>query len=234
MGNIRLSIIIPLYNKEKHIKKTIDSVLNQDFSCFELIVVDDGSQDDSLKAVRSYKKRRAIKNLHILTQKNQGPSAARNAGIRRATGEWVAFLDADDSWAPDKIASQARAVNHHPETNIIATASDTISSTQGKKVGSNIFHVTVFSYLLKSRVITSSVLVKKASVQEVGYFDESMKYAEDHNLFMRIIAKGGIIYINTPIRLKPTIRFQRRCCRAVCWDGPGGWFVRCLILFGPV
>ena len=200
---ISISVVIPLHNAQATIAVALDSIYAQStpgLACIkEVIVVDDGSQDNSLETVRSYKKQHSVKNLHILTQKNQGPSAARNAGIRRATGEWVAFLDADDSWTPDKIASQARAVNHHPEANIIATASDTISSTQGKKVGRNIFYITIFSYLLKSRVITSSVLAKKSSIEKAGYFDESMRYAEDQNLFMRIIAESGIIYINTPL-----------------------------------
>ena len=93
MGNIRLSIIIPLYNKEKHIKKTIDSVLNQDFSCFELIVVDDGSTDKSAEIVSQIQDNR----IRLIQQSNSGVSKARNMGAQIASSSWLIFLDGDDA-----------------------------------------------------------------------------------------------------------------------------------------
>ena len=106
MGNIRLSIIIPLYNKEKHIKKTIDSVLNQDFSCFELIVVDDGSTDKSAEIVSQIQDNR----IRLIQQSNSGVSKARNMGAQIASSSWLIFLDGDDVFMSGTLRNYANMI----------------------------------------------------------------------------------------------------------------------------
>ena len=94
MERVKYSVVIPLYNKAEYIERTLKSVLTQSFQNFEVIVVDDGSTDDSLRAARQA----ASGKVRIIAQKNQGTAVARNTGIEHAAGEYIAFLDADDEW----------------------------------------------------------------------------------------------------------------------------------------
>ena len=114
MGNMRLSIIIPLYNKEKHIKKTIDSVLNQDFSCFELIVVDDGSTDKSAEIVSQIQDNR----IRLIQQSNSGVSKARNMGAQIASSSWLIFLDGDDVFMSGTLRNCANMIFHYPHNEV--------------------------------------------------------------------------------------------------------------------
>ena len=105
------SIIIPVYNKEKGIKETINSILNQSYTDYEVVVVDDGSTDDSISVIHSIKSNK----IHVYKQENSGPSAARNRGIREAKGEWILFLDADDELEPDALKTFNRLIKQSPE-----------------------------------------------------------------------------------------------------------------------
>ncbi len=111
MNSIFFSVIIPLYNKEKHIKRTLESALNQTFSDFEIIIVNDGSTDKSCEIVESISDPR----IHLIHQENGGPSKARNRGIKEAKGQFIAFLDADDEWLPEKLEKQYELHNENPE-----------------------------------------------------------------------------------------------------------------------
>lgn len=105
------SVVIPLYNKENQIKKTLESVLNQTFKDFEVVIVNDGSKDRSVEVVESFKDDR----IRIITQENAGVSAARNRGIQEANNEWIAFLDADDLWKVDKLEIFAEVITKYPD-----------------------------------------------------------------------------------------------------------------------
>ena len=105
------SVVIPLYNKEKYIKKTLQGIINQTFRNFEIIIIDDGSTDSSCNIVESINDTR----IHLTHQGNGGPSKARNTGIRLAKGKYIAFLDADDEWLPDKLQKQHELLNNNPE-----------------------------------------------------------------------------------------------------------------------
>ena len=110
-----ISVIIPLYNKEKIIERTIQSVLSQDYDDFELIVVNDGSTDNSAEIVRKVQDSR----LRLLHQENGGPSKARNTGAKHAQGEWIVFLDADDELLPDALNTFVSIIRKHPDYDII-------------------------------------------------------------------------------------------------------------------
>src|SRR5580658_1669327 len=108
MPNPLVSVIIPVYDREHCVKRAIDSVLAQSFKDFEVVVVDDGSKDGSLQILKSYGDA-----IHLICQKNAGAGAARNAAIRAARGRWIAFLDSDDEWRPDKLECQMRLVEKY-------------------------------------------------------------------------------------------------------------------------
>ena len=111
MNNPFFTVVIPLYNKEKYIKRTLDSILNQTFTDYEIIIVDDGSKDQSCKIVESIIDPR----IRLIRQDNGGPSKARNRGIKEAKGQFIAFLDADDEWLPEKLEKQYKLHSKNPE-----------------------------------------------------------------------------------------------------------------------
>ena len=111
-----ISIIIPLYNKEKYIKKCIESVLLQSITDFEIVIVDDGSTDNSIAIIKSFKNER----IHIIRQRNQGPSKARNTGLKNASGEWILFLDADDILIPGSLETFIKLIHKYPNDKCFA------------------------------------------------------------------------------------------------------------------
>ena len=113
---MKISAVIPAYNSAAFISDALASIRHQTFPVDEIIVVDDGSTDNIEEVVRSIDP-----GIVYITQKNQGPSAARNRGIEAATGDWIAFLDADDQWTPHKIKNQLLALERHPELQLIAS-----------------------------------------------------------------------------------------------------------------
>ena len=115
---MKFSVVIPLYNKEHYIEKTIRSVLDQTCTDYEVIVVDDGSKDNSLALARRFESDR----VRVIPQENQGVSVARNTGILNAGGEFVCFLDADDEWRPDYLATIDSLTERYPESAIFVTA----------------------------------------------------------------------------------------------------------------
>ena len=115
---MKFSVVIPLYNKEHYIEKTIRSVLDQTCTDYEVIVVDDGSKDNSLALARRFESDR----VRVIPQENQGVSAARNTGILNANGEFICFLDADDEWRPDYLATIDSLTERYPESAIFVTA----------------------------------------------------------------------------------------------------------------
>lgn len=117
MNNPKISVVVPLYNKEKSIARTIESILNQTLRDFELVIVDDGSTDNSVEVVRSFIDERIV----LVQQKNAGPGAARNTGVKNAKADWIVFLDADDENLPDSLEFFVKMIDEHPEADIIDT-----------------------------------------------------------------------------------------------------------------
>lgn len=117
MNTPKISVVIPLYNKEKSIARTIESILNQTLHDFELVIVDDGSTDKSIDVVRDFKDDRIV----LIQQKNAGPGAARNTGVRNAKADWIVFLDADDENLPDSLEFFSEMIEEYPEADIFDT-----------------------------------------------------------------------------------------------------------------
>jgi glycosyltransferase involved in cell wall biosynthesis len=188
-----VSVIIPAYNAAKCIGEALTSVFEQTFPSFEIFVINDGSPDtdDLERELQPY-----AAGIHYLTQENRGAAAARNKGLRAAAGEFVAFLDADDKWAPNFLEKQIELLKG---SNADLVFSDAVFFGESPLAGRTFMElqpphgdVTPEKLLaVEVTVLTSTVLARKAPVMEVGLFDESFRRGHDFDLWLRL-AKSGI------------------------------------------
>jgi len=200
MKNDFITVVIPTYNRATFLKDAIDSVLAQTFLDFELIVVDDGSTDDTPKLLSSYNNK-----VRVITQTNQGPSAARNRGIEAAKGKWIAFLDSDDVWKPDKLKKQVRFITDHPDTKICQT--EEVWIRNGKRVNPRKKHEMhsgwIYEKCLPLCIVSpSSVMIHQDVFEKVGLFDETMPACEDYDLWLRIAPHYPIFLIREQLIVK--------------------------------
>jgi glycosyltransferase involved in cell wall biosynthesis len=184
--SVRFSVIIPVYNREELLKRAVISVLNQSFKDFEIIVVDDGSSDNSAKVAKEF-------NIKVVSQPNRGVAAARNAGIKEAKGEIIAFLDSDDEWKKDKLKIQNEFFLKNLDYKIHQT--DEIWIRDGKFLNKRKIHEKkegkIFKESCKLCLISpSAVAIKKELFNEVGLFDEEFTVCEDYDLWLRITKKN--------------------------------------------
>ena len=195
-----VTVIIPTYNRGWIVGEAIDSVLRQDFSDYELIVVDDGSDDHTPEILAAYGER-----ITVLRQSNRGVSAARNRGIAEAAGRLIAFLDSDDFWLPQKLSTQVKFFRDHPEAVINQTEEHWIRN--GVRVNPGKRHLK-FSGMIFERslaiclVSPSAVMVKKTLFNTVGTFDELLPACEDYDLWLRISCRYPVDLIETPLIIK--------------------------------
>lgn len=198
--NKKVSIIIPCYNSEKYIEECIESALNQDYNNIEVIVIDDGSTDNSLKKIKRYQNQ-----IVIIEQKNQGACAARNNGLKSATGEFIKFLDADDYLAPSIIKSQTRNMNKLDSNSIIfGDLTQIHGSNYIKKKYNKINEKFAIEYLINNGIITSLPLHRKKLLDHIGGFDIRFKNCQEWNLHIRLAA-SGVKFIHSP----ENVYFQR-------------------------
>lgn len=183
-----ISVIIPVYNGEKTIYKTIQSVLKQTFLDLEILVIDDGSTDSTVEIVKSIFDSR----LHIYSYPNVGISANRNRGLAKATGEYLSFIDADDLWVSDKLEAQLNALLKHPQAALAYSWTDYIDMNGNfLKSGRRITETgNVYSKLLMYNFLEngSNPLIRSEAFNTVGGFDESLPVAEDWDMWLRISA----------------------------------------------
>src|SRR5690606_27010149 len=172
------SVVIPLYNKSKMIGRTIQSVLDQYCQNFEVVVVNDGSTDDSAEVVMSFKDER----IRLINQNNKGVSAARNRGIAEARYDWVAFLDGDDSWNPDHLEEICTMMRNFTQEKVFVTSfvfSDNRFAFKHDR-SADIFKVeNYFKEVVKETLMwTSIVVVHKSCINVVGGFNEKLSRGE--------------------------------------------------------
>ena len=184
-----ISVIIPVYNGEKTIRETIESVLNQTYPDFEIIVIDDGSQDATLDIVASIQEPR----IKVFSYPNAGVSASRNRGLSHACGEFISFLDADDLWTPDKLETQLKTLQENPQVAVAYSWLDHIDqSGQFLRPGcrttatGDIYPEFLLCQFLEN---LSTALIRAQALLEVGGFDESLTHAEDWDILLRLAAR---------------------------------------------
>ena len=195
MNNIgNISVVIPTYNRRQTIGRSIDSVLNQTLFPSEIIVVDDGSTDGTCDYIQSN-----FPSIKLLHQPNKGVSAARNKGIRYADTNWIALLDSDDEWFPQKLEKQVMTLSQSPDIKFCHTEEIWIRNgvrvnqmKKHQKYGGHIF----YKCLDMCRISPSSVLFHQSILDDVGYFDKDLKVCEDYDLWLRITAKFPVLYID--------------------------------------
>jgi len=192
-----VDVIVPAYNAEKFIAKTLESVVSQTHLPEKIIIVDDGSTDGTISIINDFKNNSKVK-IELYRQENRGPNAARNKGLRHSTADFIAFLDADDLWEPNKLEKQIKVFNNTGFSNLglVYTAYDLIDRN-GDKIKQKylVFKLDpglrgdVFNQMFEAMKITGScsgVLIKKECFSRVGLFDESLRGAEDWDMWIRI------------------------------------------------
>ena len=194
-----VSVIITTYNRRGMAKEAVDSVLQQDFLDYELIVVDDGSTDGTKDELKTYE------HIHYVYQENQGISRARNQGIKLAQGDFVCFLDSDDLWVPQKLGVQLAMLEENPDINL--TYTDEIWIRKGRRVNPKKKHQKysgwIFNKCLPLCIISpSSVMLKKDIFEVIGLFDEGLAVCEDYDLWLRIAARFPVLFINQKLIIK--------------------------------
>lgn len=199
-SNPCISVIIPTYNRCWILKQAIDSVLSQSFPDFEIIVVDDGSTDATRELLPTYGGK-----ITTIRQKNKGVSAARNAGISLANGDYIAFLDSDDVWLAEKLSCQHDFFQAHPQAMICQT--DEIWIRNGVRVNPKNRHKKPSGMIFEPSlhlclVSPSAVMIQKRLFDEVGLFDESLPACEDYDLWLRIGLYYPIYLIDRPLVVK--------------------------------
>lgn len=194
------SIVIPLYNKEDFIESTIKSVLNQNFTDFEVIIINDGSTDNSENIVTSFNDDR----IRILNQENRGLCASRNIGIRTAKGKFIAFLDADDLWTTDFLNTIYKLINTKNKYHVFATNVKLLHPKKTPNLIAKEFNsryqtiVYDFFKLCKNNFGFSSLVLNNTVFKQVGYFDESINYGEEDDFYIRCFTKFKIVYYQEP------------------------------------
>ena len=194
----KVSVIIPTYNRAHLMGRAIQSVLNQTYQDFEIIVVDDASTDNTEEAVRSLKDERI---RYIRHEKNKGAGAARNTGIRAANGEYIAFQDSDDEWLPEKLEKQMKVFeNAPPEVGVVYTGFWRIEKNKKNYIPSSWVtqkNGNIHKELLKGNFIgTPATLIKRECFKKVGLFDEYFSALEDWELWIRISKYYHFKFIN--------------------------------------
>jgi glycosyltransferase involved in cell wall biosynthesis len=218
-----VSVIIPVFNGQETIPRAIDSVLAQSYRERELIVVDDGSTDSSVEVVRKYGSK-----IRLVEQKNGGVASARNHGIKLAKGEYVAFLDADDFWVPEKLAIQVEIFKQHPSVGLTFSNLEVVNK-QGERLGftyvsSHLRCAPSWEDLLVKgpRVLASTVLARREMILRAGGFDAdrfTSRGYEDRDLFLRLRELTDFHYLDL-------------CLASYCYDqGHGLLAIPHLFLF---
>jgi len=184
-----VSVVIPAHNAGWCIRRAVDSALGQDYARREVIVVNDGSTDDTRSVLEAYGDA-----ITRIDQRNAGMSAARNAGIRAASGAYVAFLDADDAWLPGKLSRQVELMESRPEVGFCSTAAR-VEDDQGRLLnawpcssGGTDILATLFAHNAAIAGGTSAVMVRSSLFERVGLFDERLRGFEDPDLWLRLAA----------------------------------------------
>ncbi len=193
---MKISVVIPSYNRAHTLQRALQSVLAQHSPADEIIVVDDGSSDQTAELLQQYP------DVSLIQQNNKGVSAARNRGITAARGEWIALLDSDDEWLPDKLARIRQAQQQHPD--ILLLHSNEIWIRNGVRVNPmnkhNKYGGDIFQHCLPLCVISpSAAVLHRKLFERCGLFKENLPACEDYDLWLRICHRYPVLYLADPL-----------------------------------
>jgi glycosyltransferase involved in cell wall biosynthesis len=201
IANPKVSVIIPVYNRERFIAQALDSVLAQTYGNFEIVIVNDGSTDGSEDKIQPYWR---YGNVKYHYQQNCGVSAARNAAIRMSSGELIAFLDSDDLWLPDKLAKQVEFMSDHPDVSLVHSNRGYVD-INGKRKEVSIPQTSgscCFKELfLRNGIMSSTVVVTRRCLDVTGLFNCDLPGCEDYELWLRIARQSTIGYVKDVLAL---------------------------------
>ena len=189
---MNISVVIPCFNRKNTLPRSIDSVINQTYKPSEIILVDDGSTDGTRDFIlKSYP------NIKYFFQTKKGVSSARNKGIRESSSKWIAFLDSDDEWLPQKLEKQKTQLEKHP--GIFISHTNEIWIRNGVRVNQMKKHQKYGGYIFDKcldicRMSPSSVLIHNRVLEDVGVFDEKLQVCEDYDLWLRITSKYSVLF----------------------------------------
>ncbi|MEM8504668.1 MAG: glycosyltransferase [Cyanobacteria bacterium P01_D01_bin.1] len=218
-----VSIIVPVYNGASTIRETLDSVLQQSFDAFELIVIDDGSTDNTLEIVASFDDPR----LSVFSYPNAGVATTRNRGVAQASTEYISFIDADDLWTPDKLARQLDALESSSNAAVAYSWTDYIDQS-GRFIASDqrvTFSGNAYGELLRRDFLesASNVIIRRKAFLDVGGFDPSLSGAADWDFFLRLAKRYdfvavphlGVLYRISNSSMSANLSMQEQECIAV-------------------
>jgi glycosyltransferase involved in cell wall biosynthesis len=196
--NQKVSIIIPTYNSAEYIAETLDSAFAQTYKNCEIIVIDDGSTDNTKEVLQSY-----MSKIKYIYKENGGVSSARNVGIENAEGEYIAFLDSDDIWLPEKLEKQMERFKSEPDLGLVYSDCIRFNENgieQSKRIVNRYFEGNIFIKLLEGYVLpTSTVVVKRSCFSIADHFNESLMVSEDYDMWLRISKHYNIGYAKGPL-----------------------------------
>ena len=219
-----VSVVIPAYNSESTILETVQSVLQQTLTDFELIVIDDGSTDGTLSILKQIKDSR----LNVFSYQNGGLATARNRGIERAAGQFVTFIDADDLWMPDKLEKQVAALQASPSAGVAYSWTKAMdhSGQRFYEGCSESYAGNVYAQLLRCNFITSgsNVMMTREAIASSGVFDSTLRYCEDWDYYLRIarswpfacVPHYQILYRQTAGSLSTNVSKMEEAYERVC------------------
>lgn len=196
-GENMITVVMPLYNAAKTIELSLNSIKGQTRLDYikEIIVVNDGSTDQSLQIAEDYARDNKDLPIHIVNQPNSGAAAARNIGISLAQTKYIAFLDADDIWLPRKIEIQMDTIKKYPKIRFLGTGWEEKGIRIGLKKINSLYNGSVKDVCIKNFPVTPSILMEKTLFNEIGMFNPNIRYAEDINLFQKVAAKGNYFFL---------------------------------------
>lgn len=209
---MKISAIIPAYNAAQYITEALDSVLAQTYPVYEIIVVDDGSTDGTAEIVKeiassapSVPPRNDVP-IKYIYQENKGPAATRNRGIKEATGDYMAFLDADDLWLPEKIEKQVKLFDGSDYAMVYCDMSHEVN---GRVINKSYLKERNYKYVSDGKVyknllrenfiFTPTVIMKKDIIDKIGYFDEGLKICEDYKMWLNVAKNYPVGFANEPL-----------------------------------
>ena len=194
---MNISVIIPCYNAENTILNTLNSVFKQTNLPSEIIIVNDGSKDASLAIINKFISENHTIPIQLIDKENGGVSSARNMGMKKAKGDWIALLDSDDEWLPNKLERQIEIIESNSLIDFIGCNrnGERFDTFFGKKF-ELITKIEPKTFLLKNFFPVPTVVFRKSILNSIGYFDETQRYAEEGNFFIRIANQHNVYLLN--------------------------------------